>query len=158
MTYRNRMKKPKRHLNLPYWAKRCKVQEPERFHSWFGKTGHKMGHMNNNCYSDTIDPISGKYNGWYDVHYKDRSLKKRHRQAGKAVIAAELEEMNVDVCPTCGSDFCEDHKSCADEEAQFADFEIKLYEREMMFYYEELPEDDAPYEIYDDPYEYSYVY
>lgn len=151
MSYRNRMTKPKRQYNLLYWVKNMKaVLEPECFEKRFGKTGHKTTY-NQKGYSETVDVVSGKYIGWKGMSYKKRSLKKRHRFYAHKVIAEQLlfmEEMKP--CSYCGSDFCENPKSCKDEEEMLCAFEIEMYEREMEDYFlydlEEEPSEDDYYE------------
>lgn len=97
MSYRNRVKKPNRSLKLPCWAKRLMLKDQKWFEKWYGKTGYKVGYIRRRGYSDTIDPLSGKYNGWHDLGYKERGLKKRHRQAGKQLIIDELLDMETEM-------------------------------------------------------------
>ena len=150
MTYCNRIKKTRKHLNPPYWFKaENEAKEPDWYIKWFGISGHKVAYSNK-YYSDTIDPLSGKYNGWKDDGWKERGLKKRHRAHARTVITEQLlfmEEMNP--CSYCGSDFCENPLSCKDEEEMLCEFEIKMYDHDMEDY--SLHEDD-----WGDDYEYDY--
>lgn len=151
MTYRNRMSKPKRHLNPPYWVKNRKaIREPEWFDKWFGKTGHKAAYIQK-TYSETIEPFSGKYIGWKEMGYKERSLKKRHRAYAHILIAQQILLMQeMEPCPYCGSDFCENRLSCKDEEEKLCEFEREMYEREMSaYFFYELEEEEVNWEVYD---------
>lgn len=151
MTYRNRMSKPKRHLNLPYWIKNSKtIQEREWFDEWLGKTCHKVAYIQKS-YSDTIDPFSGKYIGWIEMSYKERSLKKRHRAYARILIAQQILLMQeMEPCPYCGSEFCENHLSCKDEEEKLYEFEREMYEREMNgYFFYKLEEEEFNWESYD---------
>ena len=107
------------------------AKEPDWYIKWFGISGHKVAYSNK-YYSDTIDPLSGKYNGWKDNGWKERGLKKRHRAHARTVIVEQLlfmEEMNP--CSYCGSDFCENPLSCKDAEELFCGFEIEMYYHDM---------------------------
>ena len=137
-------------MNPPHWFKAEHAgKEPEWYIKWYGVTGHKVAY-NTNYYSGTIDPLSGKYNGWKDNGWKERGLKKRHRTHARTVIAEQLllmEEMKP--CSYCGSNFCENPKSCKDAEELFCEFEIEMYFRDM--------EDYSPHEDdWEDDYEYDY--
>ena len=151
MTYCNRIKKTRKHLNPPYWFKaENAAKEPDWYIKWFGISGHRVAYSNK-YYSDSVDPLSGKYNGWEENGWKERGLKKRHRAHARAVIAEQLlfmEEMKP--CPYCGSDFCENPKSCKDKEDMYCAFEIEIYEREMKGYF--------LYELEEEPYEDDYYY
>lgn len=127
MTYRNRVKKPNRHLNPPHWAKRLMLKDQEWFERWFGKTGYKVGYTRRRGYSDTINPHSGKYQGWRDSGYKERGLKKRHRAYSRLLIQEELMAMDK-VCPWCGLEGCDNPASCKDEYELLIEFEIEMME------------------------------
>lgn len=149
MSYKNRMTKPKRQYNLPYWVKNRKaVLEPEWFEKWFGKTGHKAAYIQKS-YSETVDVVTGKYIGWKEMCYKDRGLKKRHRAYGHKMIAEQLLFMQeMEPCPYCGSEFCENHLSCKDEEEMLCAFLIEVHNREMEDYsfHVDQWEDDFEYD------------
>ena len=150
MSYRNRIKKSHKHLNPPHWFKaEHAAKEPEWYIKWYGVTGHKVAYSTN-TYSDVIDPLNGKYNGWKDNGWKERGLKKRHRAHARTVIAEQLLFMaEMKPCSYCGSNFCENPKSCKDAEELFCAFEIEMYDHDMEDY--SLHEDD-----WEDDYEYDY--
>ena len=162
MSYRNRIKKSHKHLNPPHWFKAKHVaKEPEWYIKWYikwyGITGHKVAYSNK-YYSDTINPLSGKYHGWKENGDKERGLKKRHRAYARTVIAEQLHFMEeTKPCPYCGSNFCENPLSCKDEEDMFCAFEIEIYnrEREDYSFHEDEWENDYEYDYYaDDDYWY----
>ena len=148
MTYCNRIKKPRKHLNPPYWFKaENAAKEPDWYIKWFGISGHKVAYSNK-YYSHAIDPLSGKYNGWKENGWKERGLKKRHRAHARTVIAEQLLFMEeTKPCSYCGSAFCENPLSCKEE--LFCEFEIEIYYRDMEDY--SLHEND-----WEDDYEYDY--
>lgn len=158
MTYRNRIKKSRKHLNPPYWFKaENAAKEPDWYIKWFGITGHKVAHSTK-YYSGTIDPLSGKYIGWNDNGCKERGLKKRHRLYARTVIAEQLLFMaEMKPCSHCGSDFCENPLSCKDEEEMLCTFEIENYNHEVedYFLHDDEWENDYEYDYYaDDDYWY----
>lgn len=156
MSFKNRMTKPKRQYNLPYWVKNRKaVLEPEWFKKWFGETSHKATYTQKS-YSETVDVISGKYNGWKEVSYRERSLKKRHRAYGRKMIAEQLLFMQeMKPCSYCGSDFCENPLSCKDEEEMLREIENHNYEVEDYLFHNDEWKDDYEYDYYaDDDYWY----
>ena len=120
MSYRNRIKKSHKHLNPPHWFKaEHAAKEPEWYIKWynkrFGITGHKVAY-GNKYYSDTNNPLSGKYHGWKENGDKERGLKKRHRAYARTVIAEQLHFMEeTKPCPYCGSNFCENSLSCKED-------------------------------------------
>ena len=156
MTYRNRIKKSRKHLNPPYWFKtEHAAKEPDWYIKWFGISGHKVAYSNK-YYSDTIDPLSGKYKGWKENGWKERGLKKRHRFYARKVIAEQLLFMEeTKPCSYCGSDFCENPLSCKDEEGMLCEIENHNYEMEDYLFHDDEWEDDYEYDYYaDDDYWY----
>lgn len=135
MTYCNRIKKTRKHLNPPYWFKaENEAKEQDWYIKWFGISGHKVAYSNK-YYSGTIDPLNGKYNGWKENGWKERGLKKRHRFYARKVIAEQLLFMEeTKPCSYCGSDFCENPLSCKDAEELFCEFEIEMYDHDMEDY------------------------
>lgn len=118
---------------------------------------HKQPYMGK-WYSDTIDPHTGKYHGWQELHWKERGLKKRHRAYARNLIAEQLLLMQeMEPCPYCGSPFCENRLACKDEEEQMWEFEREMYKREMKAYFlYELEEEDEDDWKFSDPYMETY--
>lgn len=155
MTYRNRVKKPNRHLNPPHWAKRLMLKDQEWFEKWCGKTGYKIGYMRRRGYSDTINPHSGRYQGWRDSGYKERGLKKRHRQAGKQLIIAQLFDMEMEIQDQIDEEdelIWEEYLMILQEE----DMEMERQFRLQMEEEQDSAWDDEPYDPYLDFYDYDY--
>ncbi len=155
MTYRNRVKKPNRHLKLPYWAKRLMVEDQEWFEQWCGKTGYKIGYMRRCGYTDTINPHTGKYHGWHEYGWKERGLKKRHRRAGKQLIASQLFDMELEIQDQIDEDdelIWEEYLMILQEEDMEMErqFQLQLQEEEDSAW------DDEPYDPYLDFYDYDY--
>ena len=158
MSYTNRKKKPRRHLDLPYWVKMNKAaREPEWFNKWFGKTGYKAAYAQKS-YFNSIDPMTGKHFGWKEYAWKYRGLKKAHRAYARELINEQLLDMDEDhPCPTCGSCYCENPKSCADEERKFYELDAEIYAREMALLYEEELKEQEQFALgYYDPYDFMF--